>query len=155
MRRLRACAAKAMLQRRMADVHPPPLTARPLERRMQIFLNTDKNTDGSHEMSEHLQSVVKDGLGRFGDHITRVEAYLSDANSQAKAGPDEIHCKLEARLAHHEPVVVDARAATAHQAIAGAIGKLKRAVGTVVDKHDPRRAGAAPVALDEDEAPSA
>src|SRR6218665_2595461 len=80
-------------------------------------------------------------MGRFGEHVTRVDAYLSDANSQAKAGPDEIHCKLEARLAHRPPVVVQDHAATAHQALNGAAVKLKRAVATVLEKHDPRRAG--------------
>lgn len=106
---------------------------------MQVLLNTDPHTDGRHEMAEHLESVVKDALGRFGEQITRVEAHLSDANSQAKASPDAIHCTLEARLVGHEPVVVKDHAGTAHQAINGAVGKLKRAVTTAMEKHDPRR----------------
>jgi ribosome-associated translation inhibitor RaiA len=105
---------------------------------MQVMLNTDPHTDGRQEMAEHLESVVKEALGRFGEHITRVEAHLSDANSHAKASPDAIHCTLEARLAGLEPVVVKDHAGTAHQAINGAVGKLKRAVATVLEKHDPR-----------------
>jgi ribosome-associated translation inhibitor RaiA len=105
---------------------------------MQILLNSDKNTDGSEEMSAHLQSVVGDAMDRFAEHITRIEVYLSDANSAAKASPDDIHCKMEARLVHRDPIVVMDHAATAHQAISGAVGKLKRAVTTVLGKHDPR-----------------
>lgn len=106
---------------------------------MQVFLNTDHHVDGRHEMAEHLSSVVKEALHRFGDHITRVEAHLADANSHAKATPDEIHCTLEARLAGLEPVVVKEHAASAHQAISGAVAKLKRAVATALEKHAPRR----------------
>lgn len=117
---------------------------------MQVLLNTDANTDGRHEMAEHLEGVVKDAMGRFVDHVTRVEAYLTDANSQAKAGPDDIHCTLEARLAHHEPVVVKDHAPTAHQAINGAAAKLKRAVSTILAKHDPRHAPDPLATLDAD-----
>ena len=106
---------------------------------MQVLLNTDPHTDGRHEMAEHLESVVKDALGRFGEQITRVEAHLSDVNSHAKASSDAIHCTLEARLVGLAPVVVKDHAGTAHQALNGAVGKLKRAVATVLEKHDPRR----------------
>lgn len=118
---------------------------------MQVLLNTDHNTDGRHEMSEHLTAVVKEALHRFGDHITRVEAHLSDANSHVKTTPDDIHCTLEARLSGQEPVVVKDHAPTAHQAISGATAKLKRAVATAIEKHDPRRAGSARNELAADE----
>ncbi|MCY1165717.1 hypothetical protein D9M73_56280 [compost metagenome] len=114
---------------------------------MQVFLNTDPHTDGRHEMADHLSSVVKDALARFGEHVTRVEAHIADENSHAKANPDEIQCTLEARLAGREPVVVKDRAANAHQAIQGAVGKLKRAIATVLEKHDPRHNAALPDAI--------
>jgi hypothetical protein len=115
---------------------------------MQVLLNTDPHTDGRHEMGEHLEAVVRDALGRFGEQITRVEAHLADANSHHKANPDEIQCTLEARLVGLDTVVVKDRAATAHQAIQGAVGKLKRAIATALAKRDPRRDGA-PAAADE------
>lgn len=114
---------------------------------MQVFLNTDPHTDGRHEMAEHLTSVVKDALGRFGEHITRVEAHIADEKSHVKASPDEIQCTLEARLVGLEPVVVKDRAGNAHQAIQGAVGKLKRAISTVLEKHDPRHNTSLPDAL--------
>jgi len=122
---------------------------------MQILLNTDPNIDGGQRMAEHVQSVVKDALERFGEKITRVEAHLSDANSTAKAGPDEIHCTLEARLVGLDPVVVKDHAATAHQAIHGATVKLKRAVATALARHDARRNTALPGEPDLDATPDA
>ncbi len=106
---------------------------------MQVLLNTDPNVDGRVQMSEHLEAVVKDALGRFGEQVTRVEAHLADTHSQAKTHGDEIHCTLEARLKGRDPVVVKDHAGTAHQAISGAVGKLKRAIGTVLERHEPRR----------------
>lgn len=108
---------------------------------MQIILNSDKNSDGSEAMIAHVQSVVGDAMTRFVDHLTRIEVYLSDANSVAKPGPDDIHCKMEARLVHRDPIVVTDHAGSAHQAIQGALGKLKRALSTTLGKHDPRHAG--------------
>lgn len=113
---------------------------------MQILLHSDPNTDGSQLMAEHLNTVVNGAMKRFGERITRVEGYLSDVNSQAKSGVDEIHCTLEARLVGHDAVVVKEQASNAHQAIDGAVRKLKRAVGTEIAKHDPRGHRAAPPA---------
>ena len=106
---------------------------------MQVLLNTDPNVDGRQRMAEHLQAVVRDALEQFGEQVTRVEAHLADANSNAKTHGDEIHCTLEARLKGRDPVVVKDHAGTAHQAISGAAGKLKRAIGSVLERHDPRR----------------
>jgi ribosome-associated translation inhibitor RaiA len=117
---------------------------------MQVLLNTDPHTDGRQAMADYLESVVTETLGHYGEHITRVEAHLSDANSPAKTNTDEIHCTLEARLAGLDPVVVKERARTAHQAIHGAVRKLERAIAGALGKHDPRHA--ARPALDEQDA---
>ncbi len=105
---------------------------------MQILLHTDPNTDGSHAMAEHLQTVVADAMGHFGERIMRVEAHLSDANSASRTSGDDIHCTLEARLVGLVPVVVKDSAGNAHQAIDGALRKLRRAVESEIGKHDPR-----------------
>ena len=55
----------------------------------------------------------------------------------------------------HEPVVVKDHAGTAHHAINGAVGKLKRAVTTVIEKHDPRHNTALSAAAQAEEAPTA
>lgn len=105
---------------------------------MQISLHSSLHASGSHPMTEHLQSVVLPALARFGDRVLRVAAHLSDANGAARSGSDDIHCTLEAHLVGSDPVVVKEQGANAHQAIAGAVHKLKRAVGTAIAKHDPR-----------------
>ncbi len=105
---------------------------------MQILLHSDTNTDGGHRVAEHLHVVVQDAMGRFGEHVTRVEAHLADANGHAKAGDDAVQCTLEARLAGLDVVVVKELAGSVHQAIDGAVRKLQRAVGTEIARHDPR-----------------
>ena len=105
---------------------------------MQILFHSDPNTDGGHLMAEHLQKVVQDAMARFAERVTRVEAHLSDINSQAKSSDDDIHCTLEARLVGLDAIAVKDQASNAHQAIEGAVRKLKRAVGTALAKHDPR-----------------
>jgi len=147
MRRLRAAVRRSTMASRLAHIADNPgarIGVDPIARAapkapMQVLLNTDPHTDGRQEMAEHLEAVVRDALGRFGEQITRVEAHLSDANSHRKANPDEIHCTLEARLVGRDAVVVKDHAVTAHQAIQGAVGKLLRAITTVLAKHDPRR----------------
>ena len=105
---------------------------------MQILLHSDPNTDGSHLMAEHLQAVVKTAMGRFGERVTRVEAHLSDVDGQTKSGDGDSHCTLEASLNGLDAIVVKDHAGNAHQAIEGALRKLKRAVGAEIAKHDPR-----------------
>jgi hypothetical protein len=112
--------------------HPTPKAP------MQTLLHTDPHTDGSRQMAEHLDTVVQKALGRFGERVMRVEAHLSDANGPGRSGDDGIHCMLDARLVGLDAVVVKAHAGNAHQALEGAVRKLKRAVGAAIAKHDPR-----------------
>ena len=105
---------------------------------MHILLHSDRNTDGGHLMADHLQKVVQDGMAHFAERVTRVEAHLSDVNSHAKSDDGDIHCTLEARLVGLDAIVVKDHAGNAHQAIDGAVRKLKRAVAAEIAKHDPR-----------------
>lgn len=105
---------------------------------MQITLHAGPHTDGSHLMAEHLQGVVHTALDRFGERVMRVDAHLADASGAPQPGGHEIHCTLQAHVVGVEAVVVKDQAASAHQAIEGAVRKLKRAVGTTLGKHDPR-----------------
>ncbi len=116
---------------------------------MQILLHCDPDSHGSQAMADHVESVVKNALGRFGERVTRVEVHLSDADGQTKTGGDSIQCMLEARLAGLEAVVVHERADDAHRAIEGGMRKLKRSVGAAIAKHDPRHHRAQPVSPDD------
>ena len=112
---------------------------------MLTLLHSDPHTDGSQAMSEHFTAVVKGAMSRFGERVTRVEAHLSDVNGQIKSGVDDVHCTLEARLLGLEPIVVKHRAGNAHQAIDGAVRKLKRAADSEIAKHQSRGHHAQPV----------
>lgn len=105
---------------------------------MQVLLHSDSNIQASQQMADHLKSVTKDALDRFGERITRVEAHLADVNGHAKTADNDIHCTLEARLTGLEPVIVKESAGNAHQAIDGAMRKLKRAITGVLEKQEPR-----------------
>jgi hypothetical protein len=106
---------------------------------MQVLLHCDNHVKGGHLMAEHLQTVVTGALGRFGERIKRVEAHVSEVEGRARNSADSLHCRLEARLADMEAVVVSEHGASAHQAIEGGVRKLKRAVGAAIGKQDPRR----------------
>ena len=105
---------------------------------MQVVLNADHHIDSKHEMAEHLRAVVRDAVAQFGVHVTRVVAHIADENSSLKISPDDIQCTLEVGLIGREPVTVKACAGSVDQAIYGAVEKLKQAVATVLQKHDPR-----------------
>jgi hypothetical protein len=103
---------------------------------MQVLLNSETQIENHRGMTDELRRIVDEVLGRYGERIVRIDAHLSDANSAAKADTDDIHCTLEASLAGLAPVVVKDRAATAHQAMHGAVGKLDRALAHAFGKHD-------------------
>jgi ribosome-associated translation inhibitor RaiA len=106
---------------------------------MQIFLHTDPNVHGTQLMAKHLHDVVTEAMNRFGERITRVDAFLSNAHSSLKATTElDILCTLEARLVGLDAVIVKVQESNAHQAIDHALKKLLRAVDTQIDKHAPQ-----------------
>ena len=105
---------------------------------MQVLLHADTNIEHHGAMAEHLNTVVKAALVRFGGRIMRVEAHLSDVNSATRNTGDDIHCTLEARIVGTDPVVVKGHAGTAHQAIDETLLKLKHAIGSALAKQDHR-----------------
>lgn len=103
---------------------------------MQIQINTDKTIDRHNGLDEHVESVVKAAVARFGEQITRIEVHLSDDLSQKSADGNN-RCMLEARITNYQPIAVTAHAVTLHQAIQGAADKLKRAVDSALGRlHD-------------------
>lgn len=123
---------------------------------MQIQINTGESVDGPEALLRHTENVVKDALGRFADHVTRVEVHLSDVNG-GKAGDNDKRVLMEARIAGRQPIAVTDQAGNLHQAIDGATQKLKRSLETAFGKMaDKRRIPAPPLpaspALPNDEA---
>lgn len=106
---------------------------------MQINLHTDTTIEHHTGLDQHVQAVVSAAIGRFQEHITRVEVHLSDKNSQKSSDGDN-RCMLEARVTGMQPIAVSDHAATLHQAISGAAEKLKRALDSALGRlHDIKR----------------
>jgi ribosome-associated translation inhibitor RaiA len=113
---------------------------------MQVHLHTDHHFEGHEAIAHHADSVVADALARFADQVTRVEAHIGDGEGHARSNPGGVRCMLEARLNGLPPITVTDHAATVHQAIGGAAGKLERAVDSALGRHAARRAQ--PVVVD-------
>ena len=94
---------------------------------MQIQINTDHNIQGQQALSDHFSGVVKSTLGRFSEHITRIEVHLSDVNGH-KVSKDDKHCLIEVRLGGRQPIAASHSAETLHQAVDKATEKLARAI---------------------------
>jgi ribosome-associated translation inhibitor RaiA len=92
---------------------------------MQIQVHTDDKVQGGESLNAWVQSEIKDKLARFAEHITRIEAHLSDA-SATRVGVADKQCTLEARLAGHAPLAVSHEAAKVADAMHGALDKLQR-----------------------------
>ena len=54
---------------------------------MQIPTNTDNTMEGTDQLNQPLEALVRDGLDRFSGQITPVDFNLSDENSDRTFGP--------------------------------------------------------------------
>jgi ribosome-associated translation inhibitor RaiA len=100
---------------------------------MQINVNTDNTIDKHQGLDEHVDNVVRSSIGRFGDHVTRVDVHLSNENKEKKADGGQ-YCMMEARVSGYAPVVVHEHAADLHQAVQNAGGKLARALDSAIGR---------------------
>lgn len=101
---------------------------------MQIQINSDRSVEVNERLTQQLDAVVRDALGRFAPQVTRVEVHLSDENSDTKFGVDDKRCQLEARLAGLQPISVRHQAATLEQAVDGAVEKLQRSLDSTLGR---------------------
>jgi ribosome-associated translation inhibitor RaiA len=110
----------------------------PAEKTMQIQINTDHNLKVHDSEAEQLKAIVQDFLGRFADHITRVEIHLSDENA-SKRSDDDKRCLLEARPEGRNPVAVSHHASTLLLAVEGACEKMARAIDSDIGRQRSNR----------------
>lgn len=92
---------------------------------MQIQVNTSNGITNKDTLERWADTEIKQHLSRFAEDVTRVEVHLSDENHDKTGGADKC-CVMEARLAHHQPLVVTQHAASLDEAFRGAADKLKR-----------------------------
>jgi ribosome-associated translation inhibitor RaiA len=103
---------------------------------MQIQVNTDHNIEGREQLASQVRALVESALDRFSDHITRIEAHISDQNGD-KSGQADKRCMLEARLEGRQPTAVTHEAASLQQAVEGAAEKLARVIESTLGRlHD-------------------
>lgn len=106
---------------------------------MQIQVNKTTQIRGNSALNEHVESVVEGALARFAERITRVEVHLSDENSSAKHGTNDMRCVMEARLAGMQPITVSHHSGTLEQAYEGAADKLEKTLSRALERqHDVR-----------------
>ncbi len=105
---------------------------------MKIQLNTDDHVNGSAALAAQVTATVEQALGRFREHVTRVEVHLSDENA-GKSGPKDQRCMLEARLEGRQPVAVTDQAETLQQAVHGAAQKLVRLLDSTLGRLNEHR----------------
>lgn len=103
-----------------------------LEGTMKVQVNTGDSVQGSEDLIRLVQESIENAVANFGDAITRVEAHLSDENSD-KGGRDK-RCVLEVRLKGLKPIAVTHQADTLQFTVDGAAEKLKTAVGSTLGR---------------------
>lgn len=115
---------------------------------MQVQINTDHNIEGHEAVAKHVSAVVQRALGKWSEHITRVEVHLSDEKNSKSEHHDK-RCMLEARLVGRTPLSVTDHATTLHQAIDGAVDKLVRVIDSTQKRlHDQKMHSKDGVALE-------
>ena len=107
---------------------------------MQVQVETDNHVEGREKLIEHVEGVIRDAVDRHAERVTHVEAHLGDANGGDKAGADDKHCTMEARLSGVKNIAVKHHAPSLHLAIEGAADKLTHALDSAFGKeHDRQR----------------
>jgi len=100
---------------------------------MQINVNTDRTIQNHQGLDEHVESVVRSSIDRFGDHITRVDVHLSNENRE-KGADGGNSCMMEARVSGYQPIVVHEHSDDLRQSIKNAGGKLARALDSAIGR---------------------
>ena len=100
---------------------------------MKIQFNSDKNIQGTEKLETFVSDKINRSLKRFAGKITRIEVHLSDQNAQ-KASPDDLQCKIEARIEGLKPIIVTGKNNTKEKALYDAIDKMNTALDTLIGK---------------------
>lgn len=100
---------------------------------MEVNVNTDNTIQRHSGLDERVRTMVEEAIGRFGDHVRRVDVHLSNENKE-KHEDGSNYCMMEALVSGYAPVVVHAHAENLQLSISGAITKLKRALDSAIGR---------------------
>lgn len=103
--------------------------------RLQVLVNTDSTVDGTAQLAAHVEERVRHALRRFERRLTRIEAFLTDAN-KGKSGPADQRCTLEARPRGGRPVAATHAADSVDEAVRGAAARLGRLLDTDLGRRE-------------------
>ncbi|WP_290635791.1 HPF/RaiA family ribosome-associated protein [Aquisalimonas sp.] len=95
---------------------------------MHLQINPAQGVTVSEALEAHLRQRLETIERRFGDRLTRIEAYFTDVNGP-KGGINK-QCKLEARPRGLDPVAAEHLSENAYDAASGAADRLEK----VLDK---------------------
>ena len=107
---------------------------------MQILVNTDRHTTRTEDLVERVEAIAQKELKHQASHLTRVEYFLSDVNSETRAGSTDKRCVVEGRIAGQHPVAAEHRSEDIQQAILEATRQLVRGLDKVISKSQDHRA---------------
>jgi ribosomal subunit interface protein len=115
---------------------------------MQVNVNTDRSIEIRAGLDEHVKAVLDNAIGRFGEHVHRVDVHLSNENKEKRADGGN-SCMMQAHVAGYAPVVVHEHSVSLRQAIANAGDKLQRALDSALGRlHDKQLHTAPPLAAE-------
>jgi ribosome-associated translation inhibitor RaiA len=100
---------------------------------MEVNVNTDNTIQRHQGLDERVRVQVEEAIGRFGDHVRRVDVHLSNENREKHADGSN-YCMMEALVSGYAPVVVHAHAENLQLSINGAVSKLKRALDSAIGR---------------------
>jgi ribosome-associated translation inhibitor RaiA len=100
---------------------------------MEVNVNTDNTIQRHSGLDERVTTLVQEAIGRFGDHVRRVDVHLSNENKE-KHEDGSNYCMMEALVSGYAPVVVHAHAENLQLSITSAVGKLKRALDSAIGR---------------------
>jgi ribosome-associated translation inhibitor RaiA len=101
---------------------------------MTVQFNTDHNVNGKESLTGPFKELITEELSRYAEHITRIEAHLTDEDGKSKHGGNDKRCVLEARIEGRQPIAVTSHESTYQLAVEGAIDRLKASLETIFDK---------------------
>jgi ribosome-associated translation inhibitor RaiA len=100
---------------------------------MIVQINTDHNIEGGEGFNKTFSDIINEELSRYSNHLTRVEAHLTDEDGN-KDGQNDKRCVLETRIEGRQPIAVTCHANSHYEAVSGAIEKLKSTLETTLGR---------------------
>lgn len=96
---------------------------------MELQINPGNGIRVSEALEQHLRRELERLDRRYGDRLTRIEAFFADVNGPTKGGVDK-QCKLEARPRGLDPLEAEYVSDDMYDAVARAAERLEK----VLDK---------------------